>query len=279
MKKNLFFRAFTLLIINLFVGATFVSCSKGDNDKETPPPSAEKSPIIGKWEISNQNAQYGSFEFTVDKKYIITQRKNHNAALRSTSEPVYIIIFGDYSSINENGNTHTLDLKKFGTATVTISGSTATITINGETYTANKVEEIDNSTHSEKTELLCYTWYPNDDDDIQSITFTSAGTYFAEYKGLTSEDIQAGVGAGTWEWAKDEKLKIGGICRDDCPNCREGDDDCINARKESNCGEWYICYDYLTILKLTKSELILLLGYDEEEGTGEMIERTLALHR
>jgi hypothetical protein len=72
------------------------------------------SPLVGKWTVGNQDAEYGSFEFTADNKYIITQRTTtpsaRSASLRA-SETVYIvIIFGDIASLSNSGNEYTLSV-------------------------------------------------------------------------------------------------------------------------------------------------------------------------
>ncbi|MDR1372723.1 MAG: hypothetical protein LBJ17_06330 [Dysgonamonadaceae bacterium] len=236
MTNNSIFRAFMLMAISLFVSATFVSCEKesGDDDNNTSPTG--NSALVGKWEVGDSGAEYGSFEFTNDSKYIITQRVSSPPAgarsLRAATDgqqPVYIIIiFGDYSQLNNTGNLFELDLKEFGTISITLGndGKSITVIVNGETYTASKTEEIP-STSNDKTDLLCHTWefkeytiiedlFPEDEKEWliredgnewkikyeqeinaygkgTTVTFTKAGTYFVSYPNDDVFNAQ-------WEW-------------------------------------------------------------------------------
>jgi hypothetical protein len=221
----------------------FYSCSDDDDPKL----QTEKSSIIGKWEVSNQNAEYGSFEFTGDNKYIITQKVS--SPLRSTSEnPVYIIvIFGDYSTIMtgevDGVLSYGLDLKEFGMVDITINSSgTATITVNGETYSTEKAETV---TETDKTKLLCHTWYEKDyEKEEYSITFTTAGTYIfyeADYNESTGKWDALEPLYGTWEWTSDGNIKM----------TDEFDDEGTNP--------------VVKIVKLTSSEFV----YIGDDGNGD----------
>ncbi|MDR1368557.1 MAG: hypothetical protein LBJ72_00320 [Dysgonamonadaceae bacterium] len=228
MTNKSIFRVFMLLVIG-----TFVSCS---TIEEIIDDSAGKFPITGKWEVGDTEAEYGSFEFTTDSKYIITQRVSSPPAgvksLRAVTDgqqPVYIIIiFGDYTQLNNTGNLFELDLKEFGTISATLGddGKSITVIVNGATYTASKTAEIPLASN-EKTDLLCHTWefkeseiienlvpkdekeslirdcgnewkteYEQDWNDFykgMTITFTKAGTYFV------SNPNEADLNA-QWEW-------------------------------------------------------------------------------
>jgi len=193
----------------------FYSCSDDDDNGGDNGGNNQTKSIVGKWEVSNQNAEYGSFEFTGDNKYIITQRVS--SPLRSTSEnPVYIIvIFGDYSTLNSTDNNYTLDLREFGTIVINISDSGATITVNGETYSTEKAETV---TETDKTKLLCNTWKEShyiyedgfredNDDDGYRLVFTTSGTYYFQE---TDNEYEGGfyVEYGTWEWTSDGNIRI-----------------------------------------------------------------------
>ncbi|MDR1202085.1 MAG: DUF4488 domain-containing protein [Tannerellaceae bacterium] len=233
-------------VLSIFMLASlivFSTCTKVEViDPENTENTGDESLLLGKWEISDKNATYGSFEFTNDKKYIVTQRVTTKAAEDNPGgNPVYIIIiFGDYTSLQQDGNTYNLDLKEFGIITITISDGSATITINGETYIGNKTEPID---ISERTELLSHTWNfrnektincwlgsPNPNNPYEiietldysfinivegTITFTSDGTYIEQLDSeiseptIDSDKIYIPYRDGTWEWTKDNKLKIG----------------------------------------------------------------------
>jgi len=118
----------------------FYSCSDDDNGGDNGGNNQTKS-IIGKWKVTNQNAEYGYFEFTKDNKYYIQQRVNiaNNKTRTSNNDDnktVYIIIvLGDYDLTNSIDNKFVLSLKDLGTIIVDVNESGyATITINGENY-------------------------------------------------------------------------------------------------------------------------------------------------
>ena len=184
--------------------------------KETP--IEKTSSVVGKWQITESNVQYSSFEFTVDNKYLIAQenvpvsgKTRFSTGSDATVQPA--IIFGDYSTLGDNeNNVVNLNLSKFGTITATVSddGQSMNINVNGTDYKATKVDEMPSN---DKTELLCHTWkfqkgeiidenlVPDEEKEwfiseygsnwkakvneeftasIQNvtITFTKAGTYF-----------------------------------------------------------------------------------------------------
>jgi hypothetical protein len=159
----------------------FAACSK-DNGSN----SEEQRIVVGKWEVQNDNAEYGSFEFTDDMKYIIMRREASSQSqsvgvntvrseptscffsqgmlssmdtkvVSATSQPGYIVIFGDYSILGNNNGTINLSLSDFGAISLTINSNTreATVTVIGKTYTAKKAAEMP---PNDKTSLLCHTW-------------------------------------------------------------------------------------------------------------------------
>ena len=194
----------------------FYSCSSDNDDPDTPP--GDEKNIIGKWEVKSPGAEYGSFEFTGDKKYIITQ---HVKELKSRAETNYIIIiFGDYSTVKaDENNTFTLDLKEFGVITISIKDGNAEITVNGEVYTTSKAKEVNTD---KQTELLCHTWNfdytieDGDEDDPYTekgatFTFTNNGTYVIYHPYLSAEDIKEGIPSyeyGTWKWIDSENIEV-----------------------------------------------------------------------
>jgi hypothetical protein len=254
--------------------------------------------LLGKWEISDQNATYGSFEFTSDKKYIVTQRVTELPGTKSSNvlstradnnqnNNVYIIIiFGDYTSLQQDGNSYTLDLKEFGTIIITIKDGDATITVNGEIYIGNKTEPVD---ISERTELLCHTWsvkqykhiYEDgsfkykDNDDIESVTFTKDGTVFTdelskkdinEYEPDSDEHfiISISDNFGTWEWAKNGKIKLTTMAY-----WKEWDN-----KQLIDSGSYLDSIDY-DIINLTESELI----FSQDNVDADIIKSELILYR
>ncbi|NDV57642.1 hypothetical protein D0T85_05935 [Bacteroides sp. 519] len=240
----------------------FYSCSSDDDDKTGT--EGNESAIVGKWEVSNQNAAYGSFEFTSDKKYIITQRTttppNGSRSVTRAGETYIIVIFGDYSSLSGTGNEYTLNLKEFGTIVINISGSGATITVNGETYDTNKAPEI--TTNKSKTELLCHEWKFDksiiNGEELPSeysyyrLVFTETGTYYSEGT-FREEPIESFSTYGAWEWVDSKTIKI----------TQEGG---TNTWEEETLEETFVS----TVQKLTDSELVIYgidNSYEYEETT------------
>jgi hypothetical protein len=216
-----------LIVLSAFMSIGFQSCSKADDDGD----DSGESSFVGKWTVSNESAEYGSFEFTSDKKYIITQRTTTPPSTRSASthftntrfastrsastrSDVYIIIiFGDISSLTGSGNEYTLNLSEFGTITINIgSNGAATITVNGETYTTKKEKEV---VASDKTEKSCHTWnLKHDEEDADyyiehTVTFSKSGTYLVYEKWKSgSEKYEEDYAYGTWEWTNSTQTEM-----------------------------------------------------------------------
>jgi hypothetical protein len=212
-----------LAVLTVFMPFGLQSCSKDDDGGG----DTDESSVIGKWTVADPNAAYGSFEFTNDKKYIITQRTTtppaRSAKVRASGTVYIVIIFGDISSLKGSGNEYTLDLKEFGAITIRIDPArgTATVTVNGETYTTTKEEEIE---VTDRTELLCHTWnvkYDEDDEDYDemiehTVTFSKSGTYLVWMKYYS--DLFNGVGdpesiyesamTGEWHWTDNTQTAI-----------------------------------------------------------------------
>lgn len=221
----------------------FYSCGS-DDGPEDETPGDEKS-IIGKWEVKNSGGEYGSFEFTGDKKYIIEQH-----VTKTRADNYIIIIFGDYNTINSEGNTYTLDLKQFGTITITIDNGNAEITVNGETYNTSKAKEVETT---DKTKLLCHTWNVKSEDDEGLIaqgtmTFTTSGTYFMAVNNV--ENVETNYDNGTWEWNDTNTLYVSYISYWESDNGGE------------NSSGTEIGYDNWNIVKLTDKEF--LMEFDDE---------------
>lgn len=271
LQRNFFKSVLSIFILVSLSG--FYSCSdNGDDEGDNGGGDNNQSKaVVGKWEVSNQNAEYGSFEFTADNKYIITQRVTENpylkssSTLRSTSDNqtgYIVVIFGDYSSLSANGNTYNLDLKEFGTITITISGSGATIEVNGETYSAGKAEEI--TDYSKQTELLCHTWtfvkWENDDEDDDeeyhemTMTFSSAGTYIGHEKTWYEEER---IQIGPWKWINQNRIEYTYTASDEW-----------GGTEGSGFAEYEVT-EILTILELTDKKL-KIQAESVEEDSGEI---------
>ncbi|MDR1563262.1 MAG: hypothetical protein LBS54_09355 [Dysgonamonadaceae bacterium] len=208
--KTKFFKLALSVLFGLFMTMTFVSCEKDEIDL----PDFTSS-LIGKWNVSNDNAEYSSFEFTKDKKYIIQQKVSSlrsapaNNALRSLTdnpETVYIIIiFGDYSTLSEDGGVYNLNLGDFGLIKITISESGASVEVNGEVFDITKDENTVTG-NKDKTELLCHPWRVNNSDDNENydgtITFTPNGTYFVADSNDEDDNL-----CGKWKWTSSNTIE------------------------------------------------------------------------
>lgn len=226
----------------------FYSCSSDEGEPETPPTG--ESSIVGKWDVQSNtraagDAKYGSFEFTADNKYIITQ-----PATSVDGDKYMLVIFGDYNATGGENNEFTLNLKEFGTIKIAITKNTASITIDGVVYVAVKAPEVE---LSDKTRLICGTWKEShyidaegnredNNDDGYRLVFTESGTYYFRE---TEPEEETGfyVDYGTWEFVGDNKIMVSG------------------SDWDSSIGGEVETKDYGTIVKLTATELVI--RYDE----------------
>ncbi|MBW9279501.1 hypothetical protein [Bacteroides fragilis] len=202
LRTNFLKTAFASMLVVCAMG--FYSCSSDDGEPETPP---TESSIVGKWDVqSNTRAtgdtKYGSFEFTADNKYIITQ-----PAVATNGDKYMLVIFGDYVVGKNESNDFTLNLKEFGTIKISITENHASITIDGVVYVAVKSQDMDLSDSDKK---LIGTWkisskYGSEDDskitDEGTWTFTSAGTYV-----IASPDGE--VENGTWSMKSNNVVSV-----------------------------------------------------------------------
>lgn len=184
----------------------FYSCSSDEGEPETPP---TESSIVGKWDVqSNTRAagdtKYGSFEFTADNKYIITQ-----PAVATNGDKYMLVIFGDYVVGNTESNDFTLNLKEFGTIKISITENHASITIDGVVYVAVKAPEVDLTDNNKK---LLGTWKMKftDVDGDYNIgliwTFTTSGTYIES--SVDTDTGKSNIYNGTWSWKSNNVLSL-----------------------------------------------------------------------
>jgi hypothetical protein len=262
-----------LAVFSTFMSISFQSCTTEELVGDLSGKNELDSPLFGKWTVGNQDAEYGSFEFTADKKYIITQRTTtpspRSASLRASETVYVVIIFGDIASLSSSGNEYTLNLSEFGTITITIDPAkgTATVTVNGETYTAAKEKEIEGA-DSTTLDLLCHTWNfeanagAGDDESSGRFTFTKSGTYLASGVELsTGEEFHE---QNTFKLLSSTEIQLASravsISNSNCEIT-------IEEREETT--------DF-TIKKLTESECIL---YREEEENGFISKITINMTR
>lgn len=203
LRMNFLKTAFVSMLVVCAMG--FYSCSsdEGEPEKET-----GESSIVGKWDVqSNTRAagdtKYGSFEFTADNKYIITQ-----PAVATNGDKYMLVIFGDYNATGGENNEFTLNLKEFGTIIIAITKNTASITIDGVVYVAVKAPEKE-----QVDKKLIGTWkvkskFDDEPDftDDGTITFTTAGTYLTSY--IDDETGKLQTDNGTWSWKSNDVINI-----------------------------------------------------------------------
>jgi hypothetical protein len=228
MQKTMFksvWSTMMLAVLSAFMSIGFQSCSKDDDDDGGGGDPIDVS-VVGKWTVDDPNGDYGSFEFTEDSKYIITQRTTtppaRSASVRAPETVYIIILFGDISSLKGSDNEYTIDLKDFGLIKFYIDpkNGTATVMAKGETYTTKKEKEVEAS-DSDRTELLCHTWKvkltPEDGLIEKTVTFSKSGTYLIYEKYLNPWDengnyvpnrIEETASYVTWEWHDKEQVEI-----------------------------------------------------------------------
>lgn len=206
LRTNFLKTAFASMLVVCAMG--FYSCSSDDGEPETPP---TESSIVGKWDVQSNtraagDAKYGSFEFTADNKYIITQ-----PAVATNGDKYMLVIFGDYVVGNTESNDFTLNLKEFGTIKISITENHASITIDGVVYVAVKASDVN---LSDNTKKLIGTWkietqYPGETERTYegTMTFTTSGTYL----GMFISDPETGVlepDNGTWSIKSNNILNL-----------------------------------------------------------------------
>lgn len=205
LRTNFLKTAFASMLVVCAMG--FYSCSSDDGEPETPP---TESSIVGKWDVQSNtraagDAKYGSFEFTADNKYIITQ-----PAVATNGDKYFLVIFGDYNATGGENNEFTLNLKEFGTIKIAITKNTASITIDGVVYVAVKSKDMDLSDNNKK---FIGTWKVKSKyedelefDDAGTMTFTSSGTYLGMF--IDGDTGELKPDNGTWYWKSDNVINV-----------------------------------------------------------------------
>jgi hypothetical protein len=213
----------------LSASVVFHSCKDDDdnNNEDDPKPSGLTDNISAKWEISDPNSRYISFEFNKDGNYIVVERaatqraaaatctENRMAsetnapflayteenALRASQGDDFITHFGTYTV--QNGQTLLLSgFGVFAIISITENELSFSVTLTGQTqamqYNATKTE--DSIAASTKTDLLCRTWLlvklqgvPLPAGSEQIMLISRAGTYFYKANDGSSRLSQ-------WKW-------------------------------------------------------------------------------
>ena len=233
------------VLASMLVVCTFVFYSCDPDDEEDPYLPGDERNLIGKWDVSNKNAEYTSFEFTEDKNFIITR---HVDATRPSWEP-RLFIFFDYSITNVKGNKFTLKLEMpgvfftgFGTPVIDIAGRSATITVGDETYNASKAKNIE---ATDETKLLCHTWNFRAEDETGVymtgvVIFTTVGVYSTEDTASSQSKLPAFQNRGVWKFVDSNTINM--------PLVR------LKYWEEFDETRMSFFYENLKILKLTETE-------------------------
>ena len=226
MTKNLIY-----LMVFAFVFA-FVSCDK-DNEGDS---GVTVNTLSAKWEISDRNSPYASFEFNKDGNYIVVRnieglrsasaiskvplfKSNHLRAAKTRSSEsesnLSPLHFGTYRI---EGNR--IILSGFGLIEVTSITAeefsfSFTLEATGEknNFVAGKSEEPISS--SSRTDMFCRTWivetFTEDGEIIEEleeiigsiVLFSKAGTYLVLYGGEGGD-----AGLSEWKWANQEETEL-----------------------------------------------------------------------
>jgi len=221
-----------ILVLLLVSGMTIVGCNNGSTNGTKNNDGADTKKVISeKWEISNSNSLYSSFEFTKDNVYIVVENINQVSknihSLRSvfsknSDEKQQTI----RSSEGRAANSSESNLSPIHTGKYTINGNKITlegfgvlniISLTTEEFVFSfKLENSNNAFeyHSEKagstinesskTTMLCRYWKvdkisdPYIEEYAIGILISKAGTYLCTYK-------DGSAGLAEWKWANKEE--------------------------------------------------------------------------
>ncbi|MDR2131054.1 MAG: hypothetical protein LBP56_07830 [Odoribacteraceae bacterium] len=168
-------------IASLFFPVLFSSC---DNKKDEGP-AFSPATISAKWEITDPNSQYASFEFNKDGTYIVIEKEYYEQALAlargsAGRGTVRTPLFGNFAGNAATRSSSESNLSPIHTGTYTIEGEkiilsgfgvldvisitaeefTFSFTLESasetEEYVANKAAEPISS--SSRTDMFCRTW-------------------------------------------------------------------------------------------------------------------------
>jgi len=235
MTKNLIY-----LLVFAF-GFTFVSCDKDNNNESESDVSVNT--ISVKWEISDSNSPYASFEFNKDGNYIVVERegassKSSNTSLKASLFKNNISKVASMRSSESESNlspihfgTYQIDGDKIilsGFGLIEVINITAeefsfsfTLAATGEKngFVAQKSAELISS--SNRTDMLCRTWYcekvtatesalEEDAERIEELIDEMTGMSFLFSKAGTYLCLYTNGEAGLaeWKWANNEETKF-----------------------------------------------------------------------
>jgi hypothetical protein len=181
------------------------SCHREDNDE-----NATDTDIPGKYEVTDTDSPYASFEFTEDGKYMIVERNPTKAASSTKASPAGTMKYGTYVT---NGNT--IDLLGFGIIIVSENGNSKIFSVElvsepgqSKQYAVRKMPSAIES--EQRANMLCRTWRlveimglpvtPGSSSEF-TLTFSKAGTYFVVNHNGSTE-------LHNWRWYDEQKTII-----------------------------------------------------------------------
>ena len=195
--KKIFFLT-NLILILVFI-SPFVSCEKDEDYGTVCDVSIET--ISAKWEISDINSPFISFEFSKDGNYIVLENKSpiHFGKYMIDKRKIILIDFG-YIDV-----TILTDIKIFFSFTLEATEKKTNLI-------ADKSKET--ISPSVRSEMICRTWVVQEltvDEETQLndsilgtiLLFSKTGTYLVLYGG---EESKASL--FRWKWADIEETKI-----------------------------------------------------------------------
>lgn len=172
--------------------------TKVDTPVEPEPASVDRETLSAKWEVSDSDNPYISFEFNESGSYIVLEK----GSTKSTADT--IIHFGQYTISHD-----TIILGDFGTLKVVELGSdvfwfSITTCFSGK-KTEVSTKKAAEMAGSARTDLLCKTWnikYYGDDVVLGTVLFSKAGTYFVHYY----DDEEGGLAQWRWKDSNEKEL-------------------------------------------------------------------------
>jgi hypothetical protein len=196
--KNVFYMA----LLSLLVATVVTACSEDDDDSSG---DTLTNTINAKWEISNPNSAYASFEFSKDGDYIVLENEKGatlkssarlypqnslfqnktKVSTRSSSSDSNLspIHFGKYKI--EGNKIILLGFGSIDIISITAEEFTFSFTLEAtgkkEEYIANKAEEPVSS--SSRTSMLCRTWLLEKVTIDESSVFEEDKAYYLEKYG------------------------------------------------------------------------------------------------
>ena len=223
----------TNLILSLIFISTFVSCNKDDDENDS---GVSVNTVSAKWEISDKNSPYVSFEFTKDGNYIVVENvsetnlrslgtsQKSSSFLKSSSQTMNLRSSNSESNLSPiHAGTYRIEedriiLSGFGlieVISITAEEFTFSFTLEstGDTNSFVAVKSAEPISSSNRTEMFCRTWIAEritvngedmPEEEGMIILFSRAGTYLILYPPGYEEE----AALAEWKWADKEETRI-----------------------------------------------------------------------